>query len=350
MTKRAEKRLQLREKQLEQASKIQPEVQTTPLSSDSIKSSKPLLSSNPSSNSFFNNIAAWYAKNLYKMEIIPILLIILAVCQIGFQMYNTHGDFINKDISLKGGLTITIATSAAVNLDEISSYLLSKGFVVNVRSIESSGNPVAILIEADVDFNDRDKTQALIEALKFKFPMTEGTYSLEGLGSAIGSSFFSQTVFALLISFVLMSIVVIVSFRTFVPCVAVIIAVISDMLMTIATINLLGIKVSLAGIAALIMLIGYSVDTDILLTTRVLRKHEGTIMDRVVSSARTGIMCSLTTMAVTLIGMLISSSEVIKQIMIIIFIGMIYDQINTWIQNAIILRRYAEKLESKDKL
>jgi len=56
-----------------------------------------------------------------------------------------------------------------------------------------------------------------------------------------------------------------------VPSSCVILAAVSDIISTIAVTNLLGLKMSTAGIAALLMLIGYSVDTDILLTTKVLK-------------------------------------------------------------------------------
>ena len=42
--------------------------------------------------------------------------------------------------------------------------------------------------------------------------------------------------------------------------------------MPLALIDFLGIEISAAGIAAFLMLIGYSVDTDILLTSRALKR------------------------------------------------------------------------------
>jgi preprotein translocase subunit SecF len=42
-----------------------------------------------------------------------------------------------------------------------------------------------------------------------------------------------------------------------------------------------------------------------------------------------------------------TQSEVLKQIMTILLIGLVVDLINTWIQNAGILRWYVEKKEKK---
>jgi preprotein translocase subunit SecF len=342
MTKRAEKRMRLREEQ-EEADKGK--------SSEPVAIKETVSATPPSSHMNYSGIQktifTWYSKNLKRLEIIPIILLILAILQISFQMYTHNGDFINKDISLKGGLTITISQNQSIDTDALDKFLSEKGYSAYARNIESGGKTVAVLIEADVDFSDKVRTENFINALKERFPLTKDSYSVQGLGSNIGQSFFRQTILTLIISFVLMSVVVAVSFRALVPCGAVILAAFSDIIMTIATVNLLGVKVSTAGIAAFIMLIGYSVDTDILLTTRVLRRHEGTIMDRIFSSAKTGFLTTATTMAVSFIGMLVSSSDVIRQIMLIIFIGMIYDQVNTWIQNAGILKTYAEKKEKQ---
>ena len=58
------------------------------------------------------------------------------------------------------------------------------------------------------------------------------------------------------------------------PAFAVMFSAFADIVMTLAVVNLVGIKLSTAGIVAFLMIIGYSVDTDILLTTRLLKRKE----------------------------------------------------------------------------
>jgi len=140
-----------------------------------------------------------------------------------------------------------------------------------------------------------------------------------------------------------MGIVVFIYFKTFAPSMAVILAALSDIVVTLAVFNLTGIKLSTAGIAAFLMLIGYSVDTDILLSTRVLKRKEGSVMDRVYNAMRTGLTMSATTLSAVLIALIFVQSEIVKQIMIILFIGLLVDLIMTWIQNVGILRLYLEK-------
>ena len=150
---------------------------------------------------------------------------------------------------------------------------------------------------------------------------------------------------AILIAFIFMGIVVFLYFRTIVPSLAVILAAVSDIIVTMAVVNIIGIKLSTAGIAAFLMLIGYSVDTDILLSTKVIKGKQGTVMDRVYSAMKTGLMMTMTTITAITIALIFSQSVIISQIMIILLIGLGIDLINTWIQNVGLLRLYMEKKE-----
>lgn len=288
-----------------------------------------------------NKILDFYDKNYKILLLIPIIMFVLALGQIGFQIAQT-GSFIDKDISLKGGVSITVPTTQAVDTILMQNALSEKGFETNVRNIGSSGKTVGFLVESGIDFNDKELSDKLIAAINEISPVGDD-YSMEGVGASIGSSFFKQAMIALLFSFIIMAIIVGINFRTFVPSAAVILAAVADIVITVAIANLLGIKFSTAGIAALLMLIGYSVDTDILLTTRVIKRREGTVFERVLSAMKTGMLMNFTTLVAITIGLIISSSEVIKQIMMILFIGLLVDQVSTWIQNVGILRIYMDK-------
>ena len=97
------------------------------------------------------------------------------------------------------------------------------------------------------------------------------------------------------------------------------------------------------------MLIGYSVDTDILLTTRMLKRKEGSLNERIMQAMKTGLTMTITTLTVVTLALIFSQSNTIQQIMLILFIGLFVDIINTWIQNVGILRWYLEKYGKNQK-
>jgi preprotein translocase subunit SecF len=81
-------------------------------------------------------------------------------------------------------------------------------------------------------------------------------------------------------------------------------------------------KISTAGIVAFLMLIGYSVDTDILLTTRVLNK-KNTLNKEMFGALKTGLTMSATTIIAvsTALIIVIPFASVLNQIFTILLIG-----------------------------
>jgi preprotein translocase subunit SecF len=114
--------------------------------------------------------------------------------------------------------------------------------------------------------------------------------------------------------------------------------------MTICVIDLMEMQLSAAGIVALLMLIGYAVDVDILLTTRVFKNTEGTLNERIWDAFKTGITMTITAMASVSVALIFthSFSPVLSQTFTIILIGLGFDMINCWIMNASILKWYME--------
>ena len=291
-----------------------------------------------------------YDKKYKLLLIIPFLILFFSLAQIGYQFYKT-GDFIKKDISLKGGVTITIPYDKDVDINGLEKQISSK-FPKNeivVRSLRSAGTVAGLIVEADINGNDNEQMQNLLQAIEssLRIDMSKVNYGIEIIGSSLGASFFKESLIALAIAFLFMALVIMLYFRTFVPSIAVVVAAFSDMVFALAMINIMGIRVGTAGIAAFLMLIGYSVDTDILLTVRVLKRKEGTVMDRIVSSIKTGMTETLTAIVAVVVAMIFTQSEVIRQIMIILLVGLIADIFNTWIQNVGLLRIYVERKAKK---
>ncbi|RLE38281.1 protein translocase subunit SecF [Candidatus Woesearchaeota archaeon] len=284
-------------------------------------------------------------KKLYQwLLLIPFIILILAIVQICVQSATT-GDFIYRDASLKGGSTITVykVIEPGQLQESLQAKFPDKSIVV--KKLNKAGKQAGVIIDVDIDINkreDRDSFEAgLLEVSPVE--LTQDDYDIRSMGSTLGEGFFKEVVIAMVIAFVLMGVVVFGYFRNFVPSIAVILAAFSDIVITLAIVNILGIRISIAGIAAFLMLIGYSIDTDILLSTRVLKTKESNVKSRIKSAMKTGLTMTFTTLAAVSIAFFVSTAPPIKQIMTILLIGLIVDLMNTWIQNAGILRWFAER-------
>jgi preprotein translocase subunit SecF len=162
---------------------------------------------------------------------------------------------------------------------------------------------------------------------------------------------------AVIVSFIGMAAIVFIIFKKIVPSFAVILTAASDIIIPIAFMNVFGIELTLGTVAALLMIIGYSVDSDILLTTKVL-KGSGSMEDKIASSMRTGLLMTTTTAAafffmyifttyVHYIVPSIAPVPIVSQISLIVMIGLLADIMNTWGLNVAILRAYLTRPKHK---
>jgi preprotein translocase subunit SecF len=285
-----------------------------------------------------------YDRHYKKLLILPQTLFIIALIILGYS-FVVHGQFVDKGVSLSGGMTLTFPAPKGMTPDQLQASLTPKmqGADVNVRELtEASGTNFFI-----VETTSTDDRALLANMKEAGISLASGEYSLENIGSSLGQGFFQQMIWAIAAAFIGMAAVVFITFRNVVPSLFVILAAVSTLLETLAVCNLLGVRLSAGGVAAFLMLIGYSVDTDILLTTRVLRRTDGTVFDRVVGAVATGLTMTITSIAAAGVGLILTQSDVIRQIMLIITIGLCFDIINTWLQNAPILRWYLERKAAK---
>lgn len=281
-----------------------------------------------------------YNKSYKWLLILPVILLLFSVIYL-YNFSAKNGDIIYKDVSITGGTTITVYKQA--NIDLVEKEMLTKFPDVIVRSLSDlrTGEQLGFFVETTASA-DKVKT-ALEEYLGYK--LDSNNSSTEYTGASLSSSFYQQLKLAILISFALMALVVFIIFRTPIRSLSIILAGIADIIMTIVVIDIMGVRLSSAGIVALLMLIGYSVDADILLTTRVVKHREGSLNSRIFGAFKTGITMTLTAIASVSVALIFthSLSPVLSQMFTIILIGLFFDIFNCWITNASILRWYGEK-------
>jgi len=287
------------------------------------------------------NLKNFYRKNYKILMIIPFILLIISVAFISIKYIKT-GELVNRDISLKGGISATVYSDKEVDVNELKNNLVNDlKSEISVRELSdlTTKKQIGIIIETS-DISVKDKLKDSIEN-NLKIKLNEENYSVEEVGSSLGEGFYKDMIKAVIIAFILMGIVVFISFRIWVPSLAVILSAFLDIIATLMFVNLIGIKISAAGIASFLLIIGYSIDTDILLTTRVLKRTEkGSVVDRIFDSVGTGLTMTATTIIALTIGYFVATSSTLKEMFSIILIAMFIDVISTYFMNAGILMIY----------
>lgn len=257
-----------------------------------------------------------------------ISLIILAIT------FASSGSPVKLGMDFEGGTMISMASQESV------AAIQQKYADYPITDVRQAGSRIIMQFGPMNDELQQELTTDVIESYE--------NVEINQVGPVYGASLQKQAVKAVIISFIGMAIVVFLIFRTFVPSVAVVISAISDIAIAAAFMNIVGIELSLGTVAALLMLIGYSVDSDILLTTRVL-KRRGTPQENISNAMHTGVTMTTTTLA-ALVAMYIISTfsyvlspsfsqiTLLSNISIVLIFGLVADMMNTWMLNTSILR------------
>ncbi len=161
----------------------------------------------------------------------------------------------------------------------------------------------------------------------------------------LGKASLDSGLFVVAISALFLIIVIFISFRQVIPVLGIVFAMLYDVIFGLAGMALLNIPISLIAISTLLMVVGYSVDTDIMLTSRMLKDKEGTPGQRATSSVKTGLTMNATSLAAMLAMIAVSylyQIDIVFQIAAILFFGLVGDLIATWFMNVSILMWFVE--------
>lgn len=264
---------------------------------------------------------------------VPILLALFSVAILG-NAYLSTGAFLQRDIDLKGGVQLTIEYPKAVDINTLESHLKStlgtQDIRVRTTTSPATGNPLGLMVEAGVT-DDVGLEEAIGDYLKIA--LTDENRSITNFGSALAATFWRQAQKAVMLACLFMSLIIVFTFRKPILFGTILANVGLDLLTTVAIMSLLGIKLSLASIAALLMLLGYGVDSNILLCSRALKERGGTTIERVNEAFKTGLTMTLTTMVAMAALYIFAQAPELKTISGVLLFGLGADMIYTWTMN-----------------
>ena len=189
-----------------------------------------------------DKINSFYSKNYKILMFIPIIITIIALIIVGIHYKNT-GDFFQKDVSLKGGITATLYTNQEISEEQVKNALNTEIVLRKISNLGSSKNS-GIITEVS-DLTSAELKQRLENNLNIK--LTSENFSIEETGPRLGEAFYRQLITAVIFAFILMGITVFITFRTLAPSLAVISAAFMDIIITLAVVNLFNISLSTAG-------------------------------------------------------------------------------------------------------
>lgn len=270
-----------------------------------------------------------------QLAVIPLVILGVSLAIIA-SAYVLTGTPVGLGFEFTGGTEVEFAADGT-STDEIG-QTLSEHEIESVQSIGVDGNSYLVQTQA---------TGAEADAIEQTINEEYGDggsviQRAEQRSASFGGDTQGQALLGILVAFVGMSLLVGIMFRTFVPSVAVVLSAFSDIMVPVALMNIFSIQLTLGAVAALLMIIGYSVDSDILLNNHVLRRR-GDFYENAYAAMRTGISMTLTSIAAMTTMAVVArvfGIPLLGEVALILVFGLCTDLVNTYLLNMSLLRWY----------
>lgn len=188
----------------------------------------------------------------------------------------------------------------------------------------------------------------VLSKIKKIVPFT--SYSYNEVAPQVGGFFLQEIRNIIIIAFILVAITVFIIFRSVVPSFAVIFGAANDIIVALGAMAVFGIPLGVASVGGLLMLLGYSIDTDMLVAVRILKRTEGTPSTRAMETLKTGV--TMTSAAIISFLTLFIVAYIVfiptyLEIAGVALFGLVADIATTWFANTVLVVWYKNKKEIK---
>ena len=174
------------------------------------------------------------------------------------------------------------------------------------------------------------------------------SYSYNEVTPTLGSYFLSEIKNVIIIAFILVAIAVFFIFRTPIPAFAVVFGATTDIVVALGAMGLFGIPLGIASVGGLLMLLGFSIDTDMLTAVRILKRNDATPEIRAFSTFKTGLTMTFTAIISFSVLFVVSYFAFIptySEISAVVLCGLVADLMATWLANTPIILWYKKRKE-----
>lgn len=273
--------------------------------------------------------------------LIPLGLVILSLAVLGVS-YASNGEVLTKGLDFTGGTEVQYSINESFTTGEIATVFEEAGRSDIQAVKQKAGGETSLLVRIPPPQISEEEALGIMQDAGYDVQVQ----SMRSLSSSVSDEFFTQAMLAFIMAFTIMSLVIFYAFKDLTPSLAVIFAAAGDIIFAMAGMVMLEIPLTLGSLAALLMLIGYSVDTDIVLSTRVLKQQRNSLKQRIWSSIKTGVTMSSGGIAGFTLLYFVSTAIVgpseLSNIAAVMVLGLVADIPLTYFGNALVLKKYVE--------
>jgi preprotein translocase subunit SecF len=196
------------------------------------------------------------------------------------------------------------------------------------------------------DITENEENQ-VIEFLFTQFTGAE-LGPVQRKGSVLTSIFKEQARLAVPLAFIAMAMVLFILFRHVIAVGIMVICVAFNMLGALGGMAVLQVPLSLGSIAGLLMIIGYSVDMNVMLSNHMLKRLGGEARERAADAMKTGLMTGGTTLAALAAIDILTTAPLLYELSTVLIFGVLVTLVNTWFLNVGVLLRHIERQRKRE--
>ncbi len=284
-------------------------------------------------NRTLDRVVTYYLKNYRKMVFLPIVFIAIFAGAIVYY-YSVHGQFVNEDISLAGGISATISTNQSFSasfLENNISLALGQPVSVAVLHAQFSNAIAGYTITAGRNVNSTQLNRSVSTALDI--PLNSKDSSITFVSPTLAQGALNDSLILLGVAFVFVAFVSLFYFRNPSQAFSNVVSIVSDVINVVGVLDILGISFSTASIAGILMIMGYSADRNIILATNILKRGEADMKYRLLHTIKTSLTMDAAAFVTFIILFFGTTNATIQNIAIILIFGVLFDDFTVWILN-----------------
>ena len=236
------------------------------------------------------------------------------LCTLSLILFAFNG--LNMGVDFKGGTVITIRTAEPANLDQLRSTI--NGLGLGSGELQEFGSPNDVLIRIGTQDGGEEAQQAAVNKIKDALGPGVEYRSVEVVGPKVSGELTQQGILAVVIALLLVLVYVWFRFE-WQFALGAIASLMHDVILTIGLFSLLGLEFNLSIIAAILTIIGYSLNDTVVIYDRIrefLRKYKAMpfadLMDFSINSVLPRTLMTSVSVLLALFALYIWGGEVIS--------------------------------------
>ncbi|WP_341789664.1 protein translocase subunit SecF [Rickettsia endosymbiont of Polydrusus tereticollis] len=277
---------------------------------------------------------------------LSIILSLISILWVGIYKFNFGIDF-------AGGIVIEVRLDQAPDLPKMREVLGGLGIGEVVLQNFGSERDLSIRFGSSSEDNLRKNIELIKSTLQENFPYKFEYRKVDFVGPQVGRQLINAGVLAMLFSFAAIMVYIWIRFEWYFGL-GILVALVHDVILSLGFMSMTGLDFNLSTIAAILTIIGYSVNDSVVIYDRIrenLRKSHKKVITQIINVSINETLSRTTLTVVTTLlanlALVIFGGEAIRSFSVLVFFGIIAGTYSSIFISAPILTLFATKKIAK---